>query len=187
MININYNLYNIPHQEIGRLNTENNLLEKIQKYPITDIPGFVSSIRQTNILAVKSDQKIVIYADWIETYLTLEPFKFVGNLEKYGWKILKLSEIDINKLKETRSIVLCVTYDSFDISQLQCSNIKLIYKIDDLYPFKNIRKKCIDAADILIGPYQYLFKEDKIIQMYLLSRLVEGNRSAMHPHSKTSN
>ena len=162
----NYNLYNIPHQEIGRLNTENNLLEKIQKYPITDIPGFVSSIRQTNILAVKSDQKIVIYADWIETYLTLEPFKFVGNLEKYGWKILKLSEIDINKLKETRSIVLCVTYDSFDISQLQCRNIKLIYKIDDLYPFKNIRNTCIDAADVLIGPYQYLFKEDKIIQMY---------------------
>ena len=113
-----------------------------------------------------NDKKYIIYADWIESYLTLEPFKFVKNLEKYGWKIMKLSEIDIEKLKRDKSIILCVTYDSFDISQLRCENIKLIYKIDDLYPYKDIRKKCIDNTDILISPYQYLFKEKKIIEMY---------------------
>lgn len=112
------------------------------------------------------NKKYIIYADWIESYLALEPFTFVKNLEKYGWKIMKLSEIDIEKLKREKAIILCVTYDSFDISQLKCENITLIYKIDDLYPYEDIRKKCIDYTDFLIGPYQYLFKEKKIIEMY---------------------
>jgi FkbM family methyltransferase len=169
--NNNYSLYNIPHQETGKLNNDINLLEYIKKYPITNISYFVSCIsRQTNILAVKQHKfkKIAIYADWIEEYLTLEPFIFIKNLEKYDWQLLKLSNIDINELKKTKSIVLCVTYDSFNISQLKCDNIKLIYKIDDLYPFKDIRKTCIDSADILIGPYQYLFNEDEVINMYPL-------------------
>ena len=110
--------------------------------------------------------KIVIYADWIESYLTLEPFKFVKNLEDNGWNIIKLSEIDIDKLKKKKTIILCVTYNSLDISQLKCENITLIYKIDDLYPYKDIRNKCIDYTDFLISPYQYLFKEKAIIKMY---------------------
>lgn len=111
-------------------------------------------------------QKIVIYSDWIQSYLTLEPFKFVKNLEKNDWKIMKLSEINIDQLKRGKKIILCLTYDSFDISQLRCENITLIYKIDDLYPYNEIRNKCINYAEFLISPYQYLFKENKIIQMY---------------------
>jgi FkbM family methyltransferase len=165
-----YDLYNIPNQERGYLNTDNNLLENIKSTPIRNISEFVSSIPiKTNILATKnmnSYLKIVIYADWIESYLTLEHFKFIKNLEHSGWKLIKLSEIDVEKLKKEKTIILCVTYDSFDISRLTCENIKLIYKIDDLYPYKNIRKICVDSADFLIGPYQYLFKKNEITQMY---------------------
>ncbi len=79
---------------------------------------------------------------------------------------MKLSEINIDQLKKGKKIILCLTYDSFDISQLICENITLIYKIDDLYPYNEIRNKCINYAEFLISPYQYLFKENKIIQMY---------------------
>jgi len=110
--------------------------------------------------------KIIIYVDWIETYLTLEHFMFAKELEKYGWTLIKLSEIKVNELKKHKSIILCITYDSFDVSELKCENVKIIYKIDDLYPYKDIRKKCIDNADIIIGPYQYLFNSKNIIKMY---------------------
>ena len=64
-----------------------------------------------------------------------------------------------------KSIILCITYDDFDISILKSNNY-LIYKIDDLYPFKEIRNKNINNADMLIGPYQYLFNTEPIINMY---------------------
>ena len=110
--------------------------------------------------------RIVVYADWLESYLTSEHFKFVKNLENNGWKIIKLSKINVEEIKKEKTIILCVTYDSFDISQLSCENVTLIYKIDDLYPYKDIRKKCIDSANFLISPYQYLFKDKAIIKMY---------------------
>ena len=109
--------------------------------------------------------KIIIYADWIEIFLTLEPFMFAKEFEKYGWTLIKLSEIKVNELKKHKSIILCITYDSFDVSELKCENVKIIYKIDDLYPYKDIRKKCIDNADIIIGPYQYLFNSKNIITL----------------------
>jgi FkbM family methyltransferase len=112
-------------------------------------------------------QKIIIIADWLINYITKEPYIFAKKLEMhYNWKIIKLSLLDIQKIKKMKSIVLCITYDSFDISLLKCENIIIIYKIDDLYPYKDIRKKCINYSDLVIGPYQYLFKKEKIIQMY---------------------
>ena len=112
-------------------------------------------------------RKVIIIADWIIDYLTKEHYTFGKILEThYDWIIIKLSMLNIEQVKQIKSIVLCITYDSLDISILKCENITLIYKIDDLYPYKDIRKKCIDYADLLIGPYQYLFKEKKIIQMY---------------------
>jgi FkbM family methyltransferase len=110
--------------------------------------------------------KYVIYTDWIETYLTQEHFTFVKNLENFGWEIIKLSNINIENIKNNKSIVLCVTYDDFDISLLKCDNVQIIYKIDDLYPYKEIRNKCIQNADIIISPYQYLFNTDEIKLMY---------------------
>tara|TARA_B110000208_G_C11495906_1_gene331352 strand:- start:365 stop:628 length:264 start_codon:yes stop_codon:yes gene_type:complete len=73
-------------------------------------------------------KNILFMPDWIESYL--EPFKFVKNLEKNGWNIMKLSEIDIEKLKRDKSIILCLTYDSFDISQLICENVTLNYLLE---------------------------------------------------------
>ena len=110
--------------------------------------------------------KYVIYTDWIETYLTKEPFTFVKNLENFGWEIIKLSNINIENIKNNKSIVLCVTYDDFDISLIKCDNVQIIYKIDNLYPYKEIRNKCIQNADIIISPYQYLFNTDEINKMY---------------------
>jgi len=104
-------------------------------------------------------KKIVIYTDWLETYLAKEHYMFVKNLEQYGWEIIKLSKLNIKNIKKNSSIILCVTYDDFDISQLKCNNIKLIYRLDDIYPYKKIRNKCINNADLIISPYQYLFKK----------------------------
>src|SRR6056300_822157 len=111
--------------------------------------------------------KIIIIADWLIDFITKEPYMFAKNLQTdYDWTIIKLSMLNVEQVKQKKSIVLCITYDSLDLSVLKCENITLIYKIDDLYPYQDIRKKCIDYADLLISPYQYLFKEDKIIQMY---------------------
>jgi FkbM family methyltransferase len=118
---------------------------------------------QTNVIVIK---KYVIYTDWIESYLTKEHFTFVKNLEIFDWEIIKLSNINIEKIKNTKSLVLCVTYDDFDISLIKCHNVQIIYKIDDLYPYKEIRNKCIENADTIISPYQYLFNTDEIKKMY---------------------
>jgi hypothetical protein len=111
-------------------------------------------------------RKYVIYTDWIETYLTKEHFTFVKNLEKFDWELIKLSNLNIEQIKNINCIVLCVTYDDFDISLIKCNNINIIYKIDDLYPYKEIRNKCIENADTIISPYQYLFNTNEIKSMY---------------------
>ena len=167
LVNNNFDIYNIPNMECGICNYDKDFLNNLMKYPITNINNFVNSINiQTNILAIKRDikiQKYIIIADWIETYLTQEPFLFAKELEYFGWNIIKLSKLNIETIK--KSIILCITYDDFDISILKSNNY-LIYKIDDLYPFKEIRNKNINNADMLIGPYQYLFNTEPIINMY---------------------
>lgn len=51
-----YNLYNIPNQAKGYLNTTDNLLENLKSTPIINISKFISSILiQTNILAIKNN------------------------------------------------------------------------------------------------------------------------------------
>jgi len=106
-----------------------------------------------------SQKKYILIVDWLKTYISLEPYLFCKKLEKYNWKIIELSKLDVNKLKSKKSIVLCVTYDSYDISLLKCDNLKLIYKIDDLYPYRDIRNTCINSSDIIISPYKYLFNK----------------------------
>jgi len=130
--------------------------------------------------------KIIIVADWLINYITKEPYMFCKKLESdYGWNIVKLSMLHLEKIKEIRKrkcIILCVTYDSFDITVLKCENTIMIYKIDDLYPFKDIRKKCIDNADLLISPYEYLLKEKPVRMLYPLN-----NKESFHiPYSAVS-
>jgi FkbM family methyltransferase len=165
----NYDIYNIPHKEIGYNNNDNTFLEKIMSTKISNIKQFISTIeRQTNILACLTNiflpKKIIIITDWIETYLTLEPYLFAKKLLQFNWEIIRLSELNIINLKQRKCIVLCITYDDLDLSLLICDNITLIYKLDDVYPYKEIRNKCINSADYIIGPYQYLFKS--LISMY---------------------
>ena len=168
----------------GYFNQIDSIIKDIEKYPqpgnfilnkliyntiyLCPISNLSDSSRKwiNESLMDKKEQKFIIYTDWIETYLTMEPFTFIKNLEKYGWSLIKLSQMNIDKLKTMKSTVLCVTYDDFDISQLKCENIKLIYKIDDLFPYKKIRETCIETADIIISPYQYLFTTDKIVEIY---------------------
>ena len=115
-------------------------------------------------------QKYVIYTSWIKNYVTKEHYMFVKELEFFAWKLIDLKHVNIEKLKKENCIVLCVTYDDFDISVLKCDTIQLIYKIDDLHPYKKIRNTCIDAADMIIGPYHYLFDTPEIKKMYNITK-----------------
>jgi len=162
----NYDIFNIPHLEIGTYNNS-VIINDIFKDPIIDIINFVKNITvQTNVIAIKKVKKYVIYTDWIETYLTQEPFTFVKNMEFFGWEIIKLSKINIENIKNTKSIVLCVTYVDFDISLIKCDNVQIIYKVDDLHPYNESTNKCIENAHTIIGPYQYLFNSNEISKMF---------------------
>ncbi len=110
--------------------------------------------------------KYIIVTDWLANYITKEPYLFAKKLELSGWNIIFLSKLDIEKLKKYMCIVLCITYDDLDISKIKCDNNYIIYKIDDLYPVKEIRKKCIEFSNMIIGPYQYLFNTPTIMSMY---------------------
>ena len=152
-------------------NIEDNMNKKINDNRLINYNNSTDNIlinMENKFLEIdkKKINKYIIIADWIITYITQEVFIFAKNLEYFNWKIIKLSEINIEHIKKEKNIVLCITYDSFDISLLKCDNVFLIYKIDDLYPFKNIRNKNINNADIIIGAYQYLFNKPYIIKMY---------------------
>jgi FkbM family methyltransferase len=171
LLDNNYKLYNIPHRECGTYKDDKHLLTNIKSNEIVDIKNFLDTIPiQTNILAIKNQiKKYVIITDWIKLYLALEHFMFAKNLESFGWIVIELSKLNsenIEMIKSYKSIVLCITYDDFDISRLKCDNVQLIYKLDDLYPFKEIRNTCINNANIIISPYQYLFKTSEIENMY---------------------
>ena len=107
--------------------------------------------------------KIVVINDWLIKYLTLEPYIFAKKLIDFGFKMIKLSDFDPKNIEKT--IILFITYDDYDFKAYKNNNI-IIYKIDDLYPYKKIRKDCIDNCDYLIGPYQYLFNSLDTIKMY---------------------
>lgn len=125
--------------------------------------------------------KIVIIADWLIDYITKEVYMFARHLQTYhNWTIIKLSMLNVEEVKQTKSAVLCITYDSFDISLLKCENITLIYKIDDLIPTSKIRQKCVEYADLLISPYQYLFKLKNIHQLY---PFIKSKESYLIPYS----
>jgi glycosyltransferase involved in cell wall biosynthesis len=102
-------------------------------------------------------KKYIVVADWLVNHVTLEQYSFCQNLEKLGWELILLSKLDINKLKNQKCIVLCVTYDKFDIKSIKFPNVTLIYRFDDLHPFIDIRDHCINNCDLLISPYKYLF------------------------------
>lgn len=105
------------------------------------------------------NQNIVIVSDWLKDYITKEHYEFVLQLENEGWKLIFLSELDINYIQKVKTTILFVTYDDLDISLLNLSNSYVIYKLDDVFPYKEVRQKCINSCNLLIGPYQYLFKD----------------------------
>ena len=86
-------------------------------------------------------RKLIIISDWLKDYVTLEPFMFARELCALGWKMIELSKLNKHDIQREQSIVLCMTYDDFDIGALKCQNIKLIYKIDDLYPRRSVRDR----------------------------------------------
>ena len=53
---------------------------------------------------------------------------------------------------------MCNIYIDTDISFLKSSKNISIYKIDDLYPFYENSKKCMECSDYTIGPYTHLFQ-----------------------------
>lgn len=134
-------------------------------YPVQKIIPHDDNIKY--ILPPDNIKKYIIIADWLLTFVYLFIYLFCKKLENFGWNIILLSKLDINKLKNKKSVVLCVTFDDFDIRQLKCSNIILLYFLEDIYPYKQIRDICINSCDYLIGRYTYLFSEwsDKYINI----------------------
>jgi len=127
--------------------------------------NFIFSINNLDIANTQinnngnSLRKLIIVADWIKSYLALEHYKFAEYLLEYGWEIMELSSLDLHYIKKEKCLVLCITYDGFDTSIIKDENVTIIYKIDDLYPYKEIRNHCINNCDILIGPYKHLFHQ----------------------------
>ena len=138
-INFLKNKYNIKHTD---------LLDKYEKY-YNDIT--------TDLNLSQEIKKYIIVADWLVNHIYLEPYLFNKKLTNLGWEIILLSKLDIKKLKNKKCIVMCCTFEDFYINNLKCKNIKLIYRIDDLHPYRDIKNHCIDNCDMLIAPYKYLF------------------------------
>ena len=103
--------------------------------------------------------KYVLIVDWKETFITQEYWMFAKYLEKHGWELIKLSQLNIDKIKLQKSIVLCDTFDDFDMNRLKSQNTIILNKLDDVFPFNDIRNQCINACDAIIGTYQYLYKD----------------------------
>lgn len=111
-------------------------------------------------------KKYAFYADYLKDYITQEHYIFTKNLEKYDWIVIPISSVDVESIKSEKCIVLCNTYDTIDISVFRCSNVFLIYKLDDLHTYKEVRANCINSANFIVGPYQYLYHSRKILKMY---------------------
>ena len=167
-----YNLYDIPNKECGIANNDHLFMKQITETPITNINDFVNQIDvQTNILAIKRS-RYVILSDWLVDYITKEPYMFAKCLETLGWTLILLSQLDIENIKSKPCVVLCITYDNFDITQLKCDNVFIVYKIDDLYPSTNIRQMNVKSSSMIISPYQYLFHGDAAIAAYPLINVI---------------
>ena len=54
--------------------------------------------------------KIIIIADWLIDFITKEPYMFAKKLQTdYDWTIIKLSMLNVEQVKQKKSIVLCIT------------------------------------------------------------------------------
>jgi len=111
-----------------------------------------------------SIKKYVLITPWIKDYITLEHYTFAKNLTYFGWELIEIGQKEIPSTE--KCILLCITYDDLDLSVYQRDHIFLIYKIDDLFPYKPIRNTCIHSSDLIIGPYQYLFHTKEIENLY---------------------
>ena len=114
--------------------------------------------------------KIIIIDDVLLNFITKNHYIFCKNLEKYGWEIILLSKLDINEIKKTKAIVLCVTFEGLNLSLLKCDNLTLLYWIEDLFPFVDIRNNCINECDVICGSYAYLFSELKNIYTNIMNK-----------------
>ena len=101
--------------------------------------------------------KYIIYAEWLVDYIMQEPYVFIKTLEKYGWNSIPLGKVNYEYLNN--AVVLFVTYDNVNIAKFKSNKNKIIYKVDDLFPMTETRRKCIEVADLIIGPYQYHFEK----------------------------
>lgn len=103
-------------------------------------------------------KKVAIYAPFLSNYITLEPYTFIKNLEKYGWEVFESTNTEkVYNIFQGKCIVLLLTYDGFDISNIPRSkDCILIYKYDDQHFISPVRQYLISNANYLISPYAYL-------------------------------
>ena len=128
--------------------------------------------------------KYVIVAEWLRNYCTKEHYMLAKKLVYFGWKMIIFPESEeeikqfykkIDIIKKDNNLVLCITYDGLDISEIKTDKIKLIFKLDDTDAQNTeIRNKCINSADVIIGPYQYLFSDKKTLDVYPKLKIKEN-------------
>ena len=104
-------------------------------------------------------ERYVVYADWLVNYVLKETYIFAKRLEKLGWNCVALSNVTDGFFKDKKCVILCITYIEKDILSFKTKDNILIYKVDDLFPYYEMTRKCIDACDYIIGPYTYVFPE----------------------------
>lgn len=104
-------------------------------------------------------ERYVVYADWTINGLPKDPYNFSKRLEKLGWNCVALSSVPDGFFKDKKCVILCITYIDKDILSFKTKDSILIYRVDDIFPYFEMTRKCIDACDYIIGPYTHLFPE----------------------------
>jgi hypothetical protein len=127
------------------------LLKSYEKY------GFNFEKMPNQITNIINYNKYIILDDNLKNHIDMAFYTFASNLQKYGWEIILLSNLNIEEIKLKKCILYCLTFESFDISFLKYDNIKLLYHLCDLHPYNEIKNKCIENCDIIISPFNYLF------------------------------
>ena len=102
-------------------------------------------------------EKYIVYADWLIKGMPCEPYKLAKHLENLGYITIPVSKLDSTVFNNKKCIIIFFTFLELDISKFKTNNNIIIYRIDDLFPYFEMSKKCVDACDFIVGPQAHIF------------------------------
>lgn len=151
----NYEIYNIPHNEIGYSNDDNMYLQKITLNKISNIKDFLKSIgKQTNVLACLNNNKIIfntIYENniWNGNNFNI-PLSGPGSSLENTYFISELLDKFI------------IDYNCLSVTDLGCGDLTWISKTN-FFNNDKIKYTGIDVVDSLILSHLKKFNNKKFI------------------------